>query len=65
MSSPSDCISTGRLPDPRQARALVREAHARFGSNDEGQNADYIPALAEVPRELFGICLGGTSGELL
>jgi glutaminase len=41
---------------------LVAEAYARFKSIDEGKNADYIPALAMVPHELFGVCVVGTSG---
>ncbi len=44
-------------------RALVAEAHTRFKSASEGQVADYIPALASVPRELFGVCLVETSGS--
>jgi glutaminase len=63
MATVPSCISTGRLPDPERVQALVREAHAQFRSNDAGRNADYIPALARVPRELFGICLMGTSGS--
>lgn len=38
------------------------EAYERFKSVDEGKNADCIPALARVPRELFGICVVGVSG---
>jgi glutaminase len=45
-------------------RALVEAAHARFASNDEGTNADYYPALAEVPRDLFGICVAGVAGAI-
>jgi len=41
---------------------LVAEAHERFKSVSEGKVADYIPALATVPGELFGVCLVGTSG---
>ncbi len=58
------CISTGRLPDPALVRDLVSQAHVRFRSVDEGRNANYIPALAAVPRDLFGICVAGTRGEL-
>src|SRR5215471_17959801 len=55
-------VSTGHLPAAERASALVAEAHERFKSIDEGKNADYIPALAKVPRELFGVCMVGTSG---
>lgn len=64
MQTSPRCISTGQLPDPALVRDLVSQAHARFRSVDEGENADYIPALAEVPRHLFGICVAGTRGEV-
>jgi glutaminase len=41
---------------------LVAEAHERFKSDNEGKNADYIPALAKVPSDLFGVCVVSTSG---
>jgi len=63
MPLPLPCVSTGRLPDPVLVRDLVAEAHARFRLVDDGANADYIPALAAVPRHLFGICVAGTRGE--
>jgi hypothetical protein len=56
-------VSTGHLPAAELASALVAEAHKRFKSIDEGKNADYIPALAKVPGELFGVCVIGTSGS--
>lgn len=56
-------VSTGTLPPASRVQALVDAAHARYRSNDEGQNADYYPALARVPRELFGICLAAASGR--
>ena len=42
---------------------LVAEAHARFKSVAEGKVADYIPALATVPAELFGVCLVENTGK--
>jgi len=63
QSSLSPCVSTGQLPDPALVQALLNEARERFRRIDEGRNADYIPALAQVPRDLFGICLTGVSGN--
>ena len=57
-------ISTGHLPSPEEVQKLVRDAHARFKSNDDGENSQVYPALARVPRELFGICVVGTSGNV-
>lgn len=55
-------VSTGHLPPGDEVRALVAEAHARFQSNTEGTNSQVYPALAQVPAELFGICVVGTNG---
>jgi glutaminase len=62
MPTISSCASTGPLPAAEGMRALVAEAHERFKSVSEGKVADYIPALATVPGELFGVCVVGTSG---
>jgi glutaminase len=57
-------VSTGQLPSTESVTALVAEAHARFKSNTEGKNSQVYPALAEVPGELFGICVVATSGHI-
>lgn len=57
-------ISTGQLPDPAVVRALVQEAYERFKPNQDGQQADYYPALARVPADLFGLCIVSISGGL-
>ncbi|MBC8162524.1 MAG: glutaminase A [Roseiflexaceae bacterium] len=62
-TSPSP-VSTGRLPPSERVRSLMYAAHDRFKSHDAGQNAQYYPALAEVPRDLFGICVAGTDGSI-
>ena len=62
MLTASSSISTGHLPPAEHVRALIAEAHERFKSIDHGKNADYIPALAKVPKDLFGVCVVSTSG---
>jgi glutaminase len=57
-------VSTGRLPSPELVTALVDEGYARYKSNTEGENSQVYPALARVPRELFGVCVVGTSGDV-
>ena|SRR5262245_19877453 len=57
-------ISTGHLPPSERVRVLVHAAYKRFKSNDEGQNASYYPALAAVPRDLFGICMTSIDGAV-
>ena len=56
-------VSTGRLPMSEMVQALVDEAHTRFKDNDEGANASHYPALALVPRHLFGVSITGVSGR--
>jgi glutaminase len=57
-------VSTGDLPAPEHVAALVDEAHARYRSTREGDVSHVYPALAEVPPDLFGICVAGTGGRL-
>jgi len=40
-----------------QLQEVVNEAYAKFKNLKEGKNADYIPALAEIDPELFGIAI--------
>ncbi len=63
MTTSRRFISTGRLPTPARVQALVDEAYQRFKDNDEGQNASHYPALARVPRHLFGLSVVGVAGR--
>jgi len=44
--------------------AAIKAAYDRFKDLKEGKNADYIPALAEVPSAYFGIALVGADGRV-
>jgi glutaminase len=57
-------VSTGHLPSAELAESLVREAHRRFASNNEGKVADYIPALAKTPAEKFGVSVAAVTGAV-
>jgi glutaminase len=57
-------VSTGRLPAAELAQSLVSEAHERYRSEPEGTNSQVYPALAQVPSELFGVCVVGTNGAV-
>jgi glutaminase len=46
----------------RIARA-VNAAHMKCKNKRGGKNAGYIPALAEVDPQLFGICVATTDGQ--
>ncbi len=41
---------------------LVEEAHARFRDDETGEVSQVYPALARMPRDLFGICIAGVRG---
>lgn len=43
---------------------VVDEAHAKFKDVKEGANADYIPILATVPSEMFGVVIVTRDGEI-
>ena len=60
----SPFVSTGRLPSPEDVEALVDEAHRRYRTVDAGEVSSVYPALARVSRDLFGICVAGTSGAV-
>jgi glutaminase len=60
-------VSAQNVPPPPTAEALkraVQEAHAKFKDVKEGANADYIPELAKVPSELFGVAIVTATGEV-
>ena len=42
----------------------VNAAYTKFKDRQEGKNADYIPALAEVDPKIFGIALVTTDGKV-
>jgi len=49
---------------PDQSETAVRAAYAKFKDLHEGKNADYIPVLAKVDPNLFGIVLVTTDGKV-
>lgn len=57
-------VSTGSLPTPQQAQALVNEAHTRYSAVDDGAVSQVYPALARMPRDLFGVSVAGVTGAL-
>jgi glutaminase len=44
--------------------AAVKAAYEKYKTLNEGKNADYIPALAEVPSSYFGIAVVGSDGKV-
>jgi glutaminase len=49
---------------PAAIEKALAEAHAKYKDLQEGANADYIPALAAVDPNIFGIALVTTDGKV-
>ncbi len=49
----------------QQMQDVVNLAYGTIKNETEGKNADYIPYLANVPKDLFGISVCMPSGELI
>jgi glutaminase len=59
-------MSVNQTPEQRkQVLDFMSSAHQSFSSVKEGANASYIPFLASVPSDLFGISIAFTDGEIL
>ena len=52
------------LPAATNLQRVVDEAHAKFKDLKDGKNADYIPILATVPSELFGVVIVTKDGKI-
>jgi glutaminase len=56
-------ISSIGAQSPGEVQKAVDAAHAKFRTLKEGKNADYIPALAKVNPDLFGIAVVTADGK--
>jgi glutaminase len=56
-------VSTGQLPKSEFVERLVLEAYEHVKEDAEGENSQVYPALARMPRDLFGLCVVSTSGR--
>jgi glutaminase len=63
-AAPAALAQPGSVPADAAADAAVKSAYEQFKGLNEGKNADYIPALAEVPSAYFGIALVTPSGKV-
>jgi len=52
-------------PSTETLERLAKEAYAKFKDDSRGKNADYIPALAKVPSNLFGITIVTLDGKIV
>lgn len=52
------------VPAEPDVAAVVHAAHAKYAGLQDGKNADYIPALANVPSHLFGVAVVTPDGRV-
>ncbi len=55
----------GGTPKRATLERLVNEAHLKFKGVQDGANADYIPILASVDPNLFGVAIVTVSGDVI
>ena len=58
------CVGDAVQPSPAEIEAALDAAYAKYKGLQEGANADYIPALAEVDPNVWGIALVTTDGKV-
>jgi glutaminase len=56
-------VFAGPAPSPDEIQSAVNTAYAKYQNLQEGKNADYIPALAKVDPNLFGIAVVTPDGK--
>jgi len=57
-------VASGTTPTAAELQKVVKDAYEKFKDVKEGKNADYIPELAKVPSELFGVVIVTAAGEV-
>ena len=57
-------LAAADAPGKAEIDTALSTAHAAYKGLKEGKNADYIPALAKVPSQLFGIALVTVDGDV-
>ena len=62
---PSATRAQSPMPSAETLERLAKEAYAKFKNDNGGKNADYIPALAKVPSNLFGITIVTVDGKII
>jgi glutaminase len=57
-------LRAGTLPEPAALQKAVDDAYAKFKDEKGGANASYIPYLAKVPSNLFGVAIVTVDGKI-
>ena len=62
---PMAAVAQTDMPSSETLEKIAKEAYAKFKSDTSGKNADYIPALAQVSSNLFGITIVTVDGKVI
>ncbi|MEE4217499.1 MAG: glutaminase A [Xanthomonadales bacterium] len=57
-------LALAEMPSDQALQQAVDKAYAEFKDVKEGANADYIPILATVPSDLFGVVIVTNEGKV-
>jgi glutaminase len=57
-------VPAAQAQTPAEIQAALDAAYAKYRDLKEGKNADYIPALAKVDSNIYGIALVTTDGKV-
>jgi glutaminase len=60
----SALAATAGAQTPAEIEAALKAAHTKYQGLKEGKNADYIPALAKVDSNIYGIALVTADGKV-
>jgi glutaminase len=64
QSSTQTGAATASRPSEAQIKSALQSALEKYRNLQEGKNADYIPALAKVDPNIYGIALVTTDGKV-
>src|SRR4029450_9184067 len=58
------CAAAAQAQTPAEIQGALDAAYAKYKDLKEGKNADYIPALAKVDSNIYGIALVPADGKV-
>ncbi|MEX2962276.1 glutaminase A [Microbulbifer sp. TYP-18] len=62
---PTGVAADAHQPAKADIQKAVQQAHDKFKGNRDGKNASYIPALAKVPSQLYGVAVVTVNGDVI
>ncbi len=63
-AAPASMAATGAPLSAGEIDAALKAAYKEYKGIDEGKNADYIPALAKVPSNYYGLAIVTVDGKI-